>query len=71
MSPAFAARYQTASASHSVAGRISATSAPVRSPMEMAQPFDDADVQSAVEVAHDLVFDLPWESGDVALIDSY
>ena len=33
--------------------------------------FDDADVQSAVEVAHDLVFDLPWESGDVALIDSY
>ena len=33
--------------------------------------FDDADVQSAVELAYDLVFDLPWESGDVALIDNY
>jgi hypothetical protein len=33
--------------------------------------FDDADVQSAVEIAYDLVFDLPWESGDVALIDNY
>ena len=33
--------------------------------------FDDADVQSAVEIAYELVFDLPWESGDVALIDNY
>ena len=33
--------------------------------------FDDADMQSAVEIAYDLVFDLPWESGDVALIDNY
>ena len=33
--------------------------------------FDDADVQSAVEIAYRLVFDLPWESGDVALIDNY
>ena len=33
--------------------------------------FDDADVQAAVEIAYDLVFDLPWESGDVALIDNY
>ena len=33
--------------------------------------FDDADVQSAVEIAYDLAFDLPWESGDVALIDNY
>ena len=33
--------------------------------------FDDADVQSAVEIAYDLVFDLTWESGDVALIDIY
>ena len=33
--------------------------------------FDDADVQSAIEIAYDLVFDLPWESGDVALIDNY
>ena len=33
--------------------------------------FDDADVQSAVEIAYDLVFDLPWDSGDVALIDNY
>lgn len=33
--------------------------------------FDDADVQSAVEIAYELAFDLPWESGDVALIDNY
>lgn len=33
--------------------------------------FDDADMQSAVEIAYELVFDLPWESGDVALIDNY
>ena len=33
--------------------------------------FDDADVQAAVEIAYDLVFDLPWESGDVALIDNH
>ena len=33
--------------------------------------FDDADVQSAVEIAYDHVFDLPRESGDVALIDNY
>ncbi len=33
--------------------------------------FDDTDVQLAVELAYDLVFDLPWESGDVALIDNY
>ena len=33
--------------------------------------FDAADVQSAVEIAYELVFDLPWESGDVALIDNY
>jgi hypothetical protein len=33
--------------------------------------FDDADVQLVVEIAYDLVFDLPWESGDVALIDNY
>ena len=32
--------------------------------------FDDADVQAAVEIAYDLVFDLR-ESGDVALIDNY
>jgi hypothetical protein len=33
--------------------------------------FDDADVQAAVKIAYELVFDLPWESGDVALIDNY
>ena len=33
--------------------------------------FDDADVQSALEIAYELVFDLHWESGDVALIDNY
>ena len=33
--------------------------------------FDDADVQLVVEIAYDLVFDLPWDSGDVALIDNY
>ncbi len=35
------------------------------------EAFDDADVQMAVEIAYDLVFDLPWESGDVAWIDNY
>ena len=35
------------------------------------QAFDDADVQAAVKIAYELVFDLPWESGDVALIDNY
>ena len=33
--------------------------------------FDKGDVQAAVEIAYDLVFDLPWEPGDVALIDNY
>ncbi|MCH1611611.1 MAG: TauD/TfdA family dioxygenase [Luminiphilus sp.] len=33
--------------------------------------FDEADVESAVEIAYEWVFDLPWESGDVALIDNY
>jgi alpha-ketoglutarate-dependent taurine dioxygenase len=28
-------------------------------------------VQAAVDIAYDLVFDLPWESGDVALIDNH
>jgi alpha-ketoglutarate-dependent taurine dioxygenase len=32
--------------------------------------FDDADVQAAVKIAYELVFDLSWESGDVALIDN-
>ena len=31
----------------------------------------DAPETAAVEIAYDLVFDLPWESGDVALIDNY
>lgn len=33
--------------------------------------FDDDDVQSAVEIAYEQVFDLLWRSGDVALIDNY
>ena len=33
--------------------------------------FDERDVQSAVEIAYGLVFDLSWQSGDVAMIDNY
>ena len=60
----------TSSSLRFVAGRISATS--TRSVTHGdGSAFDKGDVQAAVEIAYDLVFDLPWESGDLALIDNY
>lgn len=33
--------------------------------------FDEADLKAAVEIAYGSVFDLTWQTGDVALIDNY
>lgn len=33
--------------------------------------FDEADLKAAVEIAYGSVFDLAWQTGDVALIDNY
>jgi hypothetical protein len=34
-------------------------------------PLDPAGVQAAVDMADELTFDVPWQSGDVALIDNF
>ena len=34
-------------------------------------PLDPADAEAATEIAEELSFDVPWQTGDVALVDNY